>query len=107
MFAIFTCGRSCGTAESTIRGILEKKGIRLNAAFKVEMPDNFIPMFPLMPEEEQKQMLQNADVTLETVMESIQSRKPATITTQQMPAPMKFLVKKVAVPNQRKATKNF
>lgn len=107
VFAVFTCGKSCGTAEPTLRRILGEKGIELNAAFKVEMPDNYIPMFPLISVEEQTRMLANADVRLENVIKSIQTKEQATITTQQMPAPMKFLVKKVAVPNQRKATKNF
>lgn len=48
IFAIFTCGKSCGTAEETLRDILSKKEMELSAAFKVEMPDNYIPMFPLL-----------------------------------------------------------
>ncbi|MCD8115992.1 MAG: EFR1 family ferrodoxin [Oscillospiraceae bacterium] len=107
VFAVFTCGKSCGTAEETMRNILEKKGIALNAAFKVEMPDNYIPMFPLTEKDEQMRMLENADICLNGIIENIESRKHATIETKQMPAPMKFLIKKIAVPGQRKATKNF
>lgn len=90
-----------------MRSILSKKGIKLSTAFKVEMPDNYIPMFPLVAKDEQMRMLQNADLCLDEVIESIESRKHTTITTKQMPAPMKFLIKKVAIPNQRKATKNL
>ncbi|MCD7845687.1 MAG: EFR1 family ferrodoxin [Oscillospiraceae bacterium] len=107
VFALFTCGKSCGTAEETMKSILGKKGIALNAAFKVEMPDNYIPMFPLAEKAEQTRMLENADICLHDVMESIEARKHTTIETKQMPAPMKFLIKKIAVPGQRKATKNF
>lgn len=107
VFAVFTCGKSCGTAEETIRNILSKKGIKLSAAFKVEMPDNYIPMFPLVAKDEQMRMLQNADVCLDEVIASIEAGKNTTITTKQMPAPMKFLIKKTAIPNQRKATNNF
>ncbi|MCC8196219.1 MAG: EFR1 family ferrodoxin [Ruminococcus sp.] len=107
VFAIFTCGKSCGTAEETIRDLLSKKGITLNAAHKIEMPDNYIPMFPLMGEDEQMKMLERAETTLNSVIGSIKQRNPATIEVQKIPAPIKFMIKKVAVPNQRKATKNF
>lgn len=107
IFAVFTCGRSSGSAEETIRNILSKKGMELSAAFKVEMPDNYIPMFPLAEKDEQMRMLENAEGCLNGVIEDIESRKHTTITTQQMPAPMRFLIKKTAIPGQRKATKNF
>ncbi len=107
VFAVFTCGQSCGTAEDTMRKILAKKGIKLNAAFKIEMPDNYIPMFPLMEKDEQTKMLKNAETSLNKIIESIKTQEHATIITKQMPAPMKYLIKKTAIPNQRKATKNF
>ncbi|MCD8106961.1 MAG: EFR1 family ferrodoxin [Oscillospiraceae bacterium] len=107
VFAVFTCGKSCGTAEETMRGLLSKKGITLSAAYKIEMPDNYIPMFPLMEIDEQMKMLESADTTLNGVIGSIEQRKQATIEVQKIPAPMKLMIKKVAVPNQRKATKNF
>ncbi|MCD7768854.1 MAG: EFR1 family ferrodoxin [Oscillospiraceae bacterium] len=107
VFAVFTCGKSCGTAEDTMRSILGKKRIALNATFKVEMPDNYIPMFPLVKKDEQTRMLENADICLNSIIEDIESRKHTTIETKQMPAPMKFLIKKIAIPGQRKATKNF
>ncbi|MCD7920018.1 MAG: EFR1 family ferrodoxin [Clostridiales bacterium] len=107
VFAVFTCGKSCGTAEKTMRSILGKKGMELSAAFKVEMPDNYIPMFPLMEKDEQTRMLENAEVCLSGVIDSIEAQKHSTITTKQMPAPMKFLIKRIAIPGQRKATKNF
>ncbi len=94
VFAVFTCGDSCGTAEKTMRGLLSKKEINLSAAFKVIMPDNYIPMFPLMSKNKQMKMLKDADLCLNDVIESIKSRKRAEITTKQMPAPMKFLIKK-------------
>ncbi|MCD8028098.1 MAG: EFR1 family ferrodoxin [Erysipelotrichaceae bacterium] len=107
VFPVFTCGKSCGSAEETMTKILAKKEIKLNAAFKIEMPDNYIPMFSLVSKDEQTKMLNNAEICLNKVIESIKSQEHATITTKQMPAPMKFLIKKTAIPSQRKATKNF
>ncbi|MCD8149592.1 MAG: EFR1 family ferrodoxin [Clostridiales bacterium] len=107
VFAVFTCGKSCGTAEATMRGILEKKGIQLNAAFKIEMPDNYIPMFPLASEEEQMRELEHADEILDEVIRSIMNKKETIIAMRQPPVLMKFLIKKFVVPNQRKATKHF
>ncbi len=107
VFAVFTCGASSGTAEKTIKGILSKKGIELNAAFKVVMPDNYIPMFPLMSKDKQMSMLESAEVCLNDVIKDIKAQKHSTITTKQMPAPMKVLIKKTVIPSQRKATKNF
>ncbi|MCD7777177.1 MAG: EFR1 family ferrodoxin, partial [Clostridiales bacterium] len=107
VFAVFTCGDSCGTAEKTMRSLLSKKGIKLSAAYKVVMPDNYIPMFPLMSKDKQMKMLKDAELCLNDVIESIKSRKRTEITTKQMPAPMKFLIKKFFVSSQRKATKHF
>ncbi len=107
VFAVFTCGKSCGTAEKTMRRILGKKKIELSAAFKVEMPDNYIPMFPLAEKAEQMRALESAELCLTDVIESIEAQKHTTITTKQMPAPMKFLIKRLVIPGQRKATKNF
>ncbi len=107
VFALFTCGKSCGAAENTMRRILQDKGIPLHGAYKVEMPDNYIPMFPLISKEEQQNVLKEADICLDEIIHQIRGRKETTIITPQMPAPMRWIIKKVAVPNQRKATKNF
>ncbi|MCD8036871.1 MAG: EFR1 family ferrodoxin [Clostridiales bacterium] len=107
VFAVFTCGKSCGTTEKTMRSILSEKGIKLNAAFKVEMPDNYIPMFPLASKEEQTAMLEQADLCLDNVIKSIKAGENAAVTTKQMPSPMKLIIKKFVIPSQRKATKNF
>lgn len=60
VFAVFTCGDGCGTAEKTMKGLLSKKEINLSAAYKVVMPDNYIPMFPLMSKDKQMKMLNDA-----------------------------------------------
>lgn len=107
VYAVFTCGKSCGAAEKTLKDILKKKGIKLKSAYKIEMPDNYIPMFPLSTKEEQTKILKQAEIRLEEILKNILFRENLTITTKQMPVPMRYLIKKVAVPSQRRATKNF
>lgn len=34
IFAVFTCGKSCGTAEETMRDILSKKRMQLSSTLK-------------------------------------------------------------------------
>ena len=45
VYGLFTCGSNGGIADETLTKILVAKGITLNAAFTVSMPDNYVLMF--------------------------------------------------------------
>ncbi len=40
--SVFTCGKSCGIAADEIKELLQNKGLALNAAYAVCMPDTYI-----------------------------------------------------------------
>ncbi len=100
--AVFTCGKSCGIAADEIREVLQQKGLSLNAAYTVYMPDTYIPMFPLASKEKQQEILEKADQTLRHVISKIQSQETVFEMPPAAPKPMAKLIRKINIPKQRK-----
>lgn len=107
LFGVFTCGKSCGFAEETLSAVISEKGLKLSAAYMIPMPDNYIPMFPLISKEEQNKMLSEAEPLLDGAISNIKSRNKATINSQKPPKPVAYLIRKVFIPKQQKARDNY
>lgn len=105
IYAVFTCGKSCGYASETIKDILIKKDLKLSAAFAVCMPDTYIPMFPLASKEEQNKLLQQADSTLADVIADVQNYTSVMRLTPKMPKPIIKLIRSINIPKQKKTDK--
>ncbi len=100
--AVFTCGKSGGIAADEMKEVLSKKGLCLNAAYAICMPDTYIPMFPLTSKEKQQEILAKAEDTLTDVISKIQNRLSAFEMPPAAPKPMAKLIRKINIPKQKK-----
>lgn len=71
VFIIATYGTTPGCCGEDARRILKKKGIELNAAFSIRMPDNWTPIFDLSDTEDVRQQNERAEVQLSSVIERL------------------------------------
>lgn len=78
-YAIFTCGSSVGIACDNLRRALAGKGVSLQFARDLVMPDNYIVAFAPAEPDKQRAVLAAADETLGEIAASI-SRKERSIT---------------------------
>ncbi len=100
--AVFTCGKSCGIAADEMQEVLQKKGLSLNAAYAVCMPDTYIPMFPLASKEKQQEILAKAEQTLQTVISKIQNHEYDFELPPAAPKPMAKLIRRINIPKQKR-----
>ncbi len=100
--AVFTCGKSCGIAANEMREALHKKGLWLNAAYAICMPDTYIPMFPLPSQEKQQEIFAKAEQILPTVISKIQNHAAVFELPPGMPSPLAKIIRKINIPKQRK-----
>ncbi len=103
--ALFTCGKSCGIAVDEMREILQKKGLGLDAAYAVCMPDTYIPMFPLAPEEKRQEILVKAEQNLSNAISQIQRRASVFEMPPAMPKPMAKVIRRINIPKQKKTAR--
>lgn len=101
-YGIFTCGSNSGDSENTLRGILSRKNINLNAAFVVFMPDNYVLMFKQKSTEAKNKMLENAGKKLKEISECVINKKDVQKTNKKLPKIFKWAVKKFFIPSQKK-----
>lgn len=70
-FGVCTCGGSAGETFSVLREHMEKNGLKLDSAFSVIMPDNYIVMFQVDSLERQEEILAQAEETMERIAGAI------------------------------------
>lgn len=75
VFGVFTCGAMPGCTKETFSEILTRKNLAPQSVFSVPMPDNYIVSFPLQSPAKQEKMLDQADVYLKEIIESIQRKE--------------------------------
>ena len=73
-FAIATYGTTPGCSGTDIKKLLQKKGINLNAAFSLKMPDNWTPMFDLSNAEKVRRQNEEADKNLALLIGNIKAK---------------------------------
>ncbi len=88
VYGVFTCGANDGLAAEALKKLLLSQGITLNASFAVEMPDNYIPFFDVQPLEEQKKMLDVAELWVPQIAQRIRSQEPVFVHTKKNPPKM-------------------
>lgn len=74
-YTIANCGDDAGNATGVVEKLLRRKGIHLNSAHIMYMPNNYIIMYDVDPkEEEQRKLLKNID-DIKAISECILARK--------------------------------
>ncbi len=77
LYAVIDCGGSTGRTASSFKKRLETRGLRLDAAFDVRMPDNYIIGFEAPSELAQNDIRSQAQKRMERlVIPSVIERKP-------------------------------
>ncbi|MBQ7216258.1 MAG: EFR1 family ferrodoxin [Synergistaceae bacterium] len=102
VYGVFTCGSNAGRADETMSKILDSKGITLDAAFAVSMPDNYVLMFPTENPERRIKHLTDADTALKEFAEDISAKRHAAKMTKKPSKLFVKLVQKFFVPSSRK-----
>jgi len=68
IFAIITCGHAgSGSALHSIDKLLKKKNKNLNSGFFIEMPDNYLPVYDIIPKEKQKEIFESAEKKVDEI----------------------------------------
>lgn len=71
VYFVMTCGDSMGRAAKTNRALCEEKGACYRGTLEVIMPENYIALFDVPPEEECRRLVERADGLLDEAARSI------------------------------------
>lgn len=80
-FIIATCGGSEGYAARHLQDIFNDKGIKTNAMFSLLCPDNYILLYPLHSVEETAKKVENSEIILNEIINSVVDRKDTQMLT--------------------------
>lgn len=75
IFTVITCGAEIGNAADIVDKVLKKKGLKLNSAFSVQMPSNYMIMGDVDSEEDKKIKLESSEKTIKHISEIVGSRE--------------------------------
>ncbi|MEA4814784.1 MAG: EFR1 family ferrodoxin, partial [Oscillospiraceae bacterium] len=56
IFAVLTCGQSCGMADELLEKALGKRSLKLYSAYRLIMPDDYVIMYNVGGENEMKKL---------------------------------------------------
>ena len=76
-YGLLTCGGGPAGAAGMLQGSLRSRGIRLDAAFTVTMPDNYVLFYPIQEEDVRDALLEEAESALEDIRGAVARREPA------------------------------
>ena len=76
-FSISTCGEEEGNTTDSIRKALTKKGINLDSAFTIKMPNNYILGYDVDTPEEERKALQAAEQKMIEINNVLAQRQTA------------------------------
>jgi len=71
VYTVLTCGGSTGNADKMLAGLLEARGIRVEASFALKLVDNYSPMFKMDPPAKQRAIEAAAAAALEPIREAV------------------------------------
>ena len=74
-YGLLTCGGSPAAAGEMMAKLLKKQGVTMKSVFSVTMPDNYILMYKISGEEEQKEILSKAALWLEHIKKQVDQRQ--------------------------------
>lgn len=74
VYGVFTCGESSGHTGAALASALKERGITLNYAATLVMPDNYIIWSNIPPKERLERMLDAADGQLKAIVAAIAGR---------------------------------
>lgn len=74
-YGVLTCGGSPAGAAGMLQGLLRGRGVALDAAYTVAMPDNYAVFFSIPEEGEQAAILERAGKSLEEIRERVLRRE--------------------------------
>lgn len=74
-FSVCTCGDEEGHTTQVLQKELDKKGIKLNSAFSIQMPNNYILSADVDSKDMEMKKLENAEVKLEEINVVLIKRK--------------------------------
>lgn len=78
IFMAASCGGSTGLTDKMVAKILSSRGYKLNGAYSVKMPDNYIIMYDLLtPEKDIDPILRLADLRMEDIIKDVNSLTPS------------------------------
>jgi flavodoxin/NAD-dependent dihydropyrimidine dehydrogenase PreA subunit len=75
VFTVATCGDNIGNAVKLLGKVLDKKGLPLNSAFSIRMPNNYIIMGNVDKKEREEKKLSEADKQLENINKVISEKQ--------------------------------
>ena len=75
IFSILTYNTSYGNSLFQIDELLKKNNYKLNSVFSIQMPGNCILLYNPKPIEEQKKLLENAIISINSIKDSIINKK--------------------------------
>lgn len=75
VFAAAVCGDETGNSMKLLQRSLLKAGLELNSAFSVTMPNNYIVAFDVDPKVTEQKKLENAERTIEKIIETAAAGK--------------------------------
>ncbi len=74
-YTVLTCGSEPFAAAEQLSKALHARGVRLHAAFRVIMPENYVLLYRLQPEKEQGRVLAAAAEKLEEIRAAVERRE--------------------------------
>ncbi|MDR3551616.1 MAG: EFR1 family ferrodoxin [Clostridia bacterium] len=75
VFSVCTCGDEEGRATRALQRAIAKKGLALDSAFTVQMPNNYILGFDVDPKDVEQEKLRNAGQKLEEINRLLAQRQ--------------------------------
>jgi len=74
VYGVFTCGESSGHTGAALAAALKERGVNLNFAATLVMPDNYIIWSSLPPKERLERILDAADGQLRSIIAAVAGR---------------------------------
>ncbi len=71
VYGVLTYGMYAGGADAMLRRELSRSGIAVDKVYRVHMPENFFPIFPMLSEEKEEKLLEEAGRQLDRIREDI------------------------------------
>ena len=75
LFAVCTRGGACAPVFEQMDQILAQKELKLNSRFFIEMPNNYLTMFPVPSENEIRKLTEDAETVIASIAAAVADRK--------------------------------